>query len=77
MRPSLSGLRRGWFHCDTHHSYTVVKLAHRLQPLLGRNARGLRRDALGEHTLLLCRTLSCARVTCGTRALRSNVAIWR
>merc|ERR1719401_531041 len=25
-----------------------------LQPLLGRNARGLRRDALGEYTLLLC-----------------------
>ena len=48
-----------------------------LQPLLGRNARGFRRDALGEYTLRVCRKLSCARVTCGTRALRSNVVIWQ
>ena len=48
------------------HRFTKVFFPHRLQPLLGRNARGFRRDALGEHTLLLCRTLSCARVTCGT-----------
>ena len=32
----------------------MVFLSHRLQPLLGRNARGFRRDALGEYTLLLC-----------------------
>ena len=56
---------------------TVVLLVQRLQPLLGRNARGFRRDALGEYTLQHRRKLSCARVTCGTRALRSNVAIWR
>ncbi len=59
------------------HRFTVVFLSHRLQPLLGRNARGFRRDALGEYTLQHRRKLSCARVTCGTRALRSSVAIWR
>ena len=31
-------------------------LVQRLHPLLGRNARGFRRDALGEYTLRVCRT---------------------
>ena len=46
---------------STHRSYSGV-LVQRLQPLLGRNnARGFRRDALGEYTLPRCRKLSLLR----------------
>ena len=64
-RPGPSGFSRNKYtragHIFLVTILTLVLLVQRLQPLLGRNARGFRRDALGEYTLYVSAASSSAR----------------